>query len=696
MATYRTIQSQFTSGIISPLSSGLVGTDYYNKGLEIAENCFYSSMGGVYKRPGTKLEAEWDYGSSVYDYPIIIPVIIDSGMYAIVIGLQWIKAFKVSYPYMYVSPPAKSTEITIEGVNKTNGTGGFNFGVGSELSYAINNGKIYVAGPGVKPYIIELVTPENDPTNPYFRFREIEFVTAQSGEEKEGSVKTTVVDFTSTSRNYPTIIGFYDGRMFLGATDNNPATIWFSRSYDASTGESRYNDFTTTYSVYSATQGWQYVDLADLAGSYVFDDADNTTLEWMYSMQGLLVGTTRGIYACTQKSITSSIDNPIAFTKESNYAATTRQVVGIGNYVIYFGLSGVVALAYSQQYNSYSGGVISEAISQHWRVGTTIRSMAATASVTPRLYITFDTGDTFCCTFDPQNSLIAWSRLAFHVCHPLAVATANNGSRLYLLFGKEESTTNPQPTKGQFSLETLDEVAPQRSWQYPHLDHWEYVEFDKDYYIADSAGMYRGMYSCIVKNNYSAYDDAKIFDPTIQTKPAAYDVTYPDHAYRSTVRRNSEGATTAELHQDWFIGQYYSFGICLPRAELPANGTSQGNRRAVNRVVLRLYNSIGGEVFLFPGFPTGLIRDPRLGDIDNDTTIPYGPTYLAPKNHVQLALYKIFGEEKYDDWQQLFTGDKSINFVTPTISDDRIAIVQHDPLPFTVCAVIAERAIKEN
>ena len=679
MATYRTIQSQFTSGIISPLSSGLVGTDYYNKGLEIAENCFYSSMGGVYKRNGTKLEASWNDNSSFYDYPIIIPV--DEGdynSYVVVLSNSWVRAF-------YVRGAFSSAEVAQEIDVDTSESGTTIFS--GSVSYAVNDGKIYLVSSSFAPMVITF-------DGPMCKLSAIKFVAAQSGKEEEGSVKTTVVDFTSDSAYWPTVVGFYDGRMFLGRGN----TIWFSRSYDASTGEARYNDFTTTYSVYSATQGWQYVDLADLAGSYVFDDADGTLLKWIYSMQGLLVGTSKGIYACTQKSITSSTDNPIAFTKESNYGAVGRYVVGIGNYVIFVANGGnIVALAYSQQYNSYSGGVISEAVA-HYLNGddNEIISMTATGGTNPRLYIAFDKGDTFCCTFDPQNSLIAWSRFTFHLCHPVALAAGRLRTRLLLLFVKETSKSDPFMQLGPFSLESFDEVAPQKSWQYPHLDHWEYVEFDKDYEIVESAGMYRGIYSCIVKQNFYSYNNQYFSSARVQTDPAAYDVTYPDHAYRSTVRRNYADTPETRRHDDWYIGQYYSFGICLPRAELPANGTSQGNRRAVNRVILRLYNSIGGEVFLFPGFPTGLIRTPRLGDIDNDTTIPYGPTYLAPKNHVQLALYKIFGEEKYDDWQQLFTGDKSINFVTPTISDDRIAIVQHDPLPFTVCAVIAERAIKEN
>lgn len=686
MATYRTIQSQFTSGIISPLSSGLVGTDYYNKGLEIAENCFYSSMGGVYKRPGTKLEAA--YKVTPFDIiPTVIPLDCDGVQYVIIIGGKYIKGYLLSGDN---DPSRKATEMAVD-CSEAWGTSP-PLELSSDMSWAVNDEKIYCASKNSKPFVIERA--EDSTGTLYFKVSFISFVAAQNPDSPtEGSVKTTVVDFENQK---PTVIGFYDGRMFLGATAKDPATIWFSRSYDASTGNSRYNDFTTTYSVYSATQGWQYVDLADLAGSYTFDDVDGTRLQWLYSMQGLLVGTNRGVYACATKSVTSTTDNPIAFTRESSLRATGHCVTSVGNYLLYVSSEKVIALAYSQQYNSYTGGIITEAISQYIRgADNPIVSIAATEGVVPHLYVAFEAGDTFCCVFDPQNSLVAWSRLTFHVCHPLAVASTTNGARLYFLFGKETSSTNPKITSGEYSLETLDEVSPQRSWQYPHLDHWEYVEFDKDYYIAESAGMYRGMYSCVVKRNYSVYNDTKL-GSRVQSGPAAYDVTYPDHTYRSTVRRDSEGATSSELYHDWFIGQYYSFGICLPRAELPANGTSQGNRRAVNRVILRLFNSIGGEVFLFPGFPTGLIRDPRLGDIDNDTTVPYGPTYLAPKNNAQLALYKLFGDEKYNDWQQLFTGDKSINFITPTVSDDRIAIVQHDPLPFTVCAVIVERAVKES
>ena len=65
MATqYRTIQSSFIAGLLSPLQEGAVGSSAYAQGLSIAENVFYGTT-GIYRRYGTKYGAAAKSADSV-------------------------------------------------------------------------------------------------------------------------------------------------------------------------------------------------------------------------------------------------------------------------------------------------------------------------------------------------------------------------------------------------------------------------------------------------------------------------------------------------------------------------------------------------------------------------------------------------------------------------------------------------------
>lgn len=67
-----------------------------------------------------------------------------------------------------------------------------------------------------------------------------------------------------------------------------------------------------------------------------------------------------------------------------------------------------------------------------------------------------------------------------------------------------------------------------------------------------------------------------------------------------------------------------------------------------------------------------------------------------PLNYAKQPLYRRYNDYTYDELIKLYTGDVDIQFTTPTVDDDRIAVVQREPLPFAVCAIIATRAVKES
>lgn len=685
MAGYRTIQSNFTGGLLSPLSTGLVGTDLYSKGLEMAENCFYGPSGGVYKRNGTKilkylLHEEPEKGR----YKLFHTTI--SGRDFIIFISQWTVS-------VYLLPNVEEDDKKATQSVITMMMSGWSCEHPERLSVAAQDDVIYIVGEEIEPMKLYSVA-DITAGRLSFQLEKVDFVTAQEGTETEGSVKTTV--HTPVK---PATQAFYDGRWFLAGDTDGKLTVWASRPYDAVNGVYRYNDFTTSYSVYSgSTASWQTVDLADLAVSYTFDNDNGAScVQWLCSHNsGLTAGTDGGIYLCPQTSITSSTDNALTFSKQSSYSAAPNLVTTMGNYLLFVSADRkrVIALAYSQQYNSLSGGNISEVIEHHFIRNSEITAIAATDGPVPHLYVSVSGQGVFVCQFDPLNSIIAWSKIVQYLHLPLAlcaVSGANRGTPALALFNYKLLEPTTPTSYGYSSLELLEEVSAGSVWQYPAVDRYFRLTPGTKYLLSPG-NMYTAEITCVVRRNLNYENTIEGYQ--LNNVPMAFDITYPAQAVSKTFEQPVVSEKTGQ--QDWYIGDIYSFAILIPRSELPANGTSQGTERAVKKVTLRLFNSYGGVVFLFPGFESGMMKSPNLGDVENDLAFDYGPAYRKPKNYAKPALYKIFNKDVFNGWQELFTGDRAVNFITPTVEDDRIAIVQKDPTPFALCAVIVDRAVKES
>lgn len=698
---YRTIQSQFSSGILSPLASGLVGTDLYARGLEIAENAFFTASGGVYKRNGTKLIDRFTDDNSASYNPKLASFVDGEKLFIVIFGKG------------YISYSCNSS--TLSSVQTSTGATCYNDA--ENVSFCAQDGKLYVVHPDYPPQVIEWSSAESA-----LVISRITFVEELNPELAEGATKTTAMLFDSEN-NYPSIQCFYDGRWFLGGTKNAPTTIWCSRSYDAINKTFRYNDFTLTLALgkkNEVTQSlyWDTQDLADLACQYKNSNTQGSTLSWIYEFQGLMLGTSNGIYACTTKSITSSTDNPLNFTKESSIGTKKSLVTSLGNYLLFVSYDGktVNALAFSQEYNSFTGGVVSEAVSQYieplcgnYDNSTAIKPLGimgitAIDSEVPKVYVQTYDGELLCCHFAPASSMIAWSRVTFSHCRTLAVMglALNPTTRLLslaIITGHMAVLSEDEDTEeldGYCVLEELVDVPASQLWRFPMLDKNEEITTEEKTITGTAREGYETTYpytadsTYLVKTTLAGYYSRNLSKP--QKAPAGYDVIYPTKLYGTTIAHDGSDTT-------WYIGESYDFAICTTRAELPANGTSQGTKRAIKSVALRLFASAGGEVFLFPGFDAGWATPPLLADITNDleqNETLYPPYMRKPLNYAKQPLYRRYNNYTYDELIKLYTGDVDIQFTTPTVDDDRIAIVQREPLPFAVCAIIATRAVKES
>ena len=631
MALYRTIQSSFTSGLLNPMMQGAVSTTAYASGLSMAENCYYGAGGGIYKRPGTRYQCDALQGS------VIHPFLVSGEAMAVEFADKKVRLLRLSR-YGQNTIAQIVSEVTSPWSSEHL----------AELSVCSQSNALYVVHRKYPPYRIEmdngaLKTPEA-----------IAFVSAQNPQSpQEGDFRTTAVTFSGEG-DYPSLQAFVGGRWFLMATENQPNAIWFSRTYDASTESFRYNDFTLSQDVYvidpsTGSGRWEPLDLADLGGIYVSADMYGTSLRWVISHQTLLVATGRSIYSGNATIVTSSTDSPLSLSPSLSYGSASIGAVSLGNYVFFVGADkcSIRCIAYSQQYDSYTGTDIMQPVAQYLSSG--IKRLAVTDGPTPHLWVLSNSGELLCCQFEPASGIVAWSRFTFHGSdRPQwieGIQGGEDGSTCLLLIMDRSGTR---------TIESLEEVPASEVWKRPALDCYRSL---------DTGGTVEGPARILWRSEGQKSEDMYMFHDLKQGESMETDSKMPPEK-------------TVELLK----GYGYEMAIATLRSELPANGTSQGAMRAIVHVTLRLSESSGGMICIMPSIQAGLRTLPKLSDLADSGSVIW---------------YRIYGSDKYGSAMPLFTGDMHTQLTSKSTFDDRIAIVSAEPYPFAICAVIVEHSPKE-
>ena len=122
----------------------------------------------------------------------------------------------------------------------------------------------------------------------------------------------------------------------------------------------------------------------------------------------------------------------------------------------------------------------------------------------------------------------------------------------------------------------------------------------------------------------------------------------------------SNGSITLDsATTDAWVGLGYTSKVRTLRPELPvSNGTYQGQTKRVSRCVVRVYNSLGGKV----------------SDASEDV--------FENLTHRDMA-------DLTDTSPPLRSGDYDVNLSSDYDTDGRVTVVQSDPLPLDILAVIA-------
>ena len=67
----------------------------------------------------------------------------------------------------------------------------------------------------------------------------------------------------------------------------------------------------------------------------------------------------------------------------------------------------------------------------------------------------------------------------------------------------------------------------------------------------------------------------------------------------------------------------------------------------------------------------------------------------ALEESARSILYRRYGEFRYGELEDLFTGDRSTSYKSSNVSDDRIVIYSEDPYPLCICAIVIAHSIQE-
>ena len=648
MATsYRTIQNNFMGGLLSPIQEGAVGSSAYAAGLSIAENVLFDNT-CVYRRYGTKF-------GTVAKSPDSVFFRYWRNEDAIYMLECWDKGARL------IDRDGKPASNEIETAYLASEL--------KELSVVSNMGELYIVHRKHHPAKMTIQDSLEDGGLLVLSApADIEFVqsVAKPDNPADGDTWSVAKAFDSDG-NYPSEQLFYGGRWWLMSTDNDPLMIWGSRTMQASTGTYRYNDFTleewAAYKLETGSVSEEEITTADCAIAYQSSDMYGTRIRWALSHQAFLVGAGMSIYqysggAAIAATVTDGI-NTFSLTQAVALGAAGDKAVAYNSYVFFVGIGGhsLMCMNYSLQYSSYTGMDISVPVSNYLRAG--IKTICITEGSPAVVWALTNDGCLLACSVDTSSGMIAWSVMTFSGDdHPLWIESMesdiNRYSTLFLVMDRG----------GEPLIETLEMVPCTAAYSVPYLDC---------YVIAPDVDEQNRI--CLP---FLAERNVEMVESVESKKSVRYSASFTASADEDGyitlderfLKQTEESATiTAGLKYMTIIGTL--------RSELPANGTSQSAMRVIMDVTFRLSLSLGGNVSMRPTSISGAFDREALQD------------------EARPILYRRYGEFRYGELEELFTGDRSTSYKSTNTTDDRVVVFSEDPYPLSICALIIDHSIAE-
>ncbi len=591
--------SSFTAGEISPRLEGRVNLEKYREGLADLTNMVVHPHGGVARRPGTEFLGEV---KSSANYTRLIPFQFKtSDTYILEFGNEYMRVYRNGLQVLTGAPKtitaitkanpgvitsnshgfANGDEIYIIGVGGMTQLNGRNFRVANVTTNTFTltdlfgnaidttNFTTFTTG-GTADKIYEITTPYTTANLPALNFAQSADVmylvhptydirTLSRTDHNAWTLATATITGSPTpslsgSNNRPSVVTFFEQRLVFAGTNNNPQTIWFSKSAD-------YLNFTVG-------------TLADDALIYTIASSQVNAIRFLSATRVLMIGTSGGEYV-----LTTTNDGPVTPTttqirKYSNYGTATVQPVQVADVTLFlqrgnrkvreFRYVGEVDVA---GYQAPDMTILAEHITEGGI--TTLVYQQEPDSI---VWCIREDGTLLGMTYRRDEQVVAWHKHVIggefssgqSVVESIATLPTDSGEdELYMIVKR----TIDGQTKRYIEI----------------LGDFEFGDQTTDAYFVDSGLLYSGSSVSTLSGLWHI--------PGEEVSILGNGASHPDRTVSNGSVSMAFNVTTAAIG--------YGFTSEMETLRLEAgssDGTSQGKPKRIHAITLRLYQTVGLEV----------------------------------------------------------------------------------------------------
>lgn len=352
--------STFTAGEISPRLEGRVTISKYKEGLSELTNMIVHPHGGVTRRPGTEFLGEVKNSAN---FTRLIPFEFKtSDTYALEFGDSYMRVFRnglqvldsaktisaitqanpgvltsTSHGYsngdeVFLSNSSAMTELTSRNYLVANVTAN-TFTLTDLFGNAIDTTSFTAFDSGVTTSRLFQITTPYGPTDlPNLRFAQsadtmylvhpdYAIRTLTRTDHNAWTLSTATIvgapspNLNNASDNYPSVVTFFEQRLVFGATNNNPQSLWFSKSAD-------YLNFTVGTNDNDAL-------IYTIASNKV------NAIRYLSATRILTIGTAGGEFVLTTTNGGPVTPTATVIRKYSNYGTTDTEPVQVADVTLF-------------------------------------------------------------------------------------------------------------------------------------------------------------------------------------------------------------------------------------------------------------------------------------------------------------------------------------------------------------------------
>lgn len=419
----------------------------------------------------------------------------------------------------------------------------------------------------------------------------------------------------SDTTGYPSCVTFHEERLCFAGSTNQPQTVWMSKSGD-------YENFAPT-----ETDGDV---LADDAITVTISDSKVNAIRWMESAESLFLGTVGGEKLIRANTLGEALtpDNVTAKGQTTRGCANALPV-RLDRAILFIqrARKKLHEIKYSFENDSYAAEDVS--ILAHHLTRPGLKQIAYQATPWSVVWIARDDGVLIGFTYERDQQALAWHR------HPIAGANAKVLSLACI------------PGNGQDELwAVIERTINGGTKRYIEYLGYEFAPADENdkaaAFFVDSGLSYSGA----LEDTFTGLGHLEGQVVSILADGA----THP-------ARTVSGGAVTLDREASTVhVGLAYSSEIETMDLEAgSAIGTAQGKKKRINKVTVRLIETLG--------------------------------CHVGRAGHMDEVLFRS-GSDPMNASPPLFTGDKTIEFAAGWDQTATVRITQSLPLPCTVTAIV--------